>query len=379
MPPISRRRARSRILLLFSAAACLLVPGPADAFGVDRPGGLLNHAHSALQEGNLYEARRFAEEEVRVNPESGVGHLLLGAILYRERNFYYARLAAERALEIDPTSYRSRELLGDIFYQQGVLPQAITEWEKLDGNGPLRPGVEEKKERARRELEAEEEFEEVRSRNFTLRHDGEASPAVIRSVLWQLERSYRALEREFRDAPPGDNIVILYSRRQYHEITSMPRWVGGSYDGKIRIPVGGLESEADAEALWPVLAHELTHAFLRSIVGRRLPLWFEEGLAEHFEARTGAGEQLHFDPGRAAGSHYRSFSDLSAGLLGKSGPIAEAYAESARAVELLIAEEGFGAVRGLVEEMETGLSFAKALEAETEMTMKEFQARVFNP
>lgn len=367
------------LILLFAASCVLLLRQPAGAFGTGKPGGLLARAHSALQEGNLYEARRLAEEEVRVNPGNGSAHLLLGAILYRERNFYYARLAAERALDIDPDSYRSRELLGDIFYQQGVLSQAIAEWEKLTGNGPRRPHVDEKKEKARRELEAEEEFEEVGSKNFTLRHDGDAPPAVVRSVLWQLERSHSALAREFRDAPPGENIVILYSRMQYHEITSMPRWAGGSYDGKIRIPVGGLESEADAEALWPVLAHELTHAFLRSIVGRRLPLWFEEGLAEHFEALAGIGEQLHFDPAEKAGSHYGSFSELNAGLLGRSGPIGEAYAGSARAVGFLIDEKGFSAVRGLVEEMETGVSFAKALEDETGMTLSEYQDRVFNP
>ena len=52
------------------------------------------------------------------------------------------------------------------------------------------------------------------------------------------------------------------------------------------MPVGGLQTEEDSRRLEPVLAHELTHAFIRANVPGRLPLWFEEGLAGHFEGTT---------------------------------------------------------------------------------------------
>ena len=67
------------------------------------------------------------------------------------------------------------------------------------------------------------------------------------------------------------------------QFTRSPGWVGGILQREIRVPVGGLLTESDARRLEPVLAHELTHAFIRANVPGRLPLWFEEGLAGYFE------------------------------------------------------------------------------------------------
>ncbi len=362
------------------AAALLAAAGPSSDAPIEKNAGreeqakvLSTQAHDALRKGNLYEAKRYAERAVDLHPGNPAHHLLLSSILFRQSNLYYARYAAEKALTLDPANHHAQELLGDIFYQEGILEQALSQWEEVRRNTAASPHLHRKMEKAKRELKAEEEFDQVGSKNFTVRHDGTAPRAVIRSVLWQLENTYRILEDEFRDSPPGDNIVILYSRVQFHKITATPRWVGGSYDGKIRIPVGGLSTEAEAEALGPVLTHELTHAFLRSIVARRLPLWFEEGLAEHFEGRTAPRKSSPRQFGKSVMGHYRSFQDLNAGLMGRKGPVEAAYEGSALAVERLIEEKDFQTVRRIIEEVATGKPFAQALEEEAELSLQEYQ------
>jgi hypothetical protein len=334
---------------------------------------LSTQAHDALRRGNLYEARNHVERAVDLRPEDPAHHLLLSSILFRQNELYYARYAIEKALALDPENYHARELLGNILYQEGILEQALSQWAEVSRNTAGSPHLRRKMEKAKRELKAEGEFDQVGSRNFTVRHDGTASRAVIRSVLWQLEKTYRMLEDEFRDSPPGDNIVILYPRVRFHKITASPRWVGGTYDGKIRIPVGGLSTEAEAEALGPDLTHELTHAFLRSIAARRLPLWFEEGLAEHFESSMAPREDSPRQFGKDVRGHYRSFQDLNAGLMGRKGPVAAAYDGSALAVERLIQEKGFQTVRRMIEEIATGKPFAQALEEEADLSLEEYQ------
>ena len=43
--------------------------------------------------------------------------------------------------------------------------------------------------------------------------------------------------------PDHEIQVILYSGQQFQEVTDAPGWSGGIYDGKIRIPIGGIEQE----------------------------------------------------------------------------------------------------------------------------------------
>lgn len=331
--------------------------------------------HAALREGHLTVAREHLEEAVELLPGDVPSRLLLATVLFRQNDLYYARYTVEKALELDPADAGAREMLGDILYQEGMLDGALAQWERSGESASRGHSLERKIARARKELELEEGFGSEVSRNFTVRYDGPVPRAVILSVLSQLERAHLTLARELGTSPPGDILVILYSRINFHEVTGRPRWVGGTFDGKIRIPVGGLSGEEDAVRLDPILHHELTHAFLRGMVGRRLPIWFEEGLAEHFERRGAA----HADPrhGMHRGTGLKSFQDLAAAFRGKEELIEEAYATSASAVEWLIGEKGFPAVRGVLEEVQAGMTFPRALEEAAELSLEEFQSRFF--
>ena len=73
----------------------------------------------------------------------------------------------------------------------------------------------------------------------------------------------------------------LFPTRAFREVTQSPDWVGGLYDGKIRVPLGGLESLTRRAK--QVLSHELTHAVIHSKSRGNCPRWLHEGLAQRAE------------------------------------------------------------------------------------------------
>jgi hypothetical protein len=112
--------------------------------------------------------------------------------------------------------------------------------------------------------------------------DGRENQAAARVVLAALEQSYDELKREFR---LDDFTVpaILHSEQSYRDVIGAPDWSAGLYDGKIRIPTGGLERvEAEFRA---TLKHELAHAFITRKGGSGVPRWLHEGLAQYYQGR----------------------------------------------------------------------------------------------
>ena len=56
----------------------------------------------------------------------------------------------------------------------------------------------------------------------------------------------------------------------------------------------------------------------------------------------------------------------------------EAYATSASAVAWLVGEKGFPAVRGVLEEVEAGMTFSQALVEAAGLSLEEFQGSFFD-
>ena len=60
--------------------------------------------------------------------------------------------------------------------------------------------------------------------------------------------------------------VVLYSGEQFRDITRSPQWAAAAFDGIIRVPMRGA---AKGEDLDRVLAHEFSHALVRSLAHAR--------------------------------------------------------------------------------------------------------------
>jgi len=83
---------------------------------------------------------------------------------------------------------------------------------------------------------------------------------------------------------PTDPVVVLVGGG-----TRAPHWAAASFDGQVHLP---LDVAQDPVQRVPILRHELTHAFLAQAASGRIPLWFNEGLAQYFQ-----GERIQSLPG----------------------------------------------------------------------------------
>ncbi len=174
------------------------------------------------------------------------------------------------------------QILGDIYYLMDRMNAAIYEWEEAVR---LKPNerISKKIAKAKKELELSRDFQVENAAHFTLKFDGERHPAIGDEIISYLEDSFDDLLYKFTHYPPMATTVILYPNKAFYEITEVPKWVGGLYDGKIRIPVKGLTHLTRKSK--NVLRHELAHVFIFSKTNGNCPSWFHEGVAQIIEGK----------------------------------------------------------------------------------------------
>ena len=381
-PPGAAAAANAAGAALFSAGraaeatakfseALALDPGLAEARH-NLGAALATLGRDELQAGRFDDARVHLERAVELAPREAPYLLLLAALHYQRGDLYESRQFVDRALESAPGLAGALELSGDLWYQEGSLERARHAWESgLGAAGARDHALRMKLERLERESAADEGFGRDVSRHFTVQFDGPVPAEVARAALRLLEAAYNRLWREFGRPPQHDVPVILYSRTLFDQITRSPGWVAGSYDGKIRVPVGGLESAADAELLGPILAHELTHAFVRANAPGRLPLWFEEGLAQHFQGVTFEAARQSL---RSEGIDFANLEDVSAALRG-GARVGAAYAAAALAVGEMVRMDGLWLPRRTLEHVAAGRGFTEAFRDAAGISLAEFEER----
>ena len=117
---------------------------------------------------------------------------------------------------------------------------------------------------------------------FTVSFEGPEDAALAAQALESLNRAYWRICDVFGAFPPKSVPVVLYTREQFRDITRSPQWAAAAYDGIIRVPMRGAGEKG--EDLDRVLAHEFSHALIRSLATRNLPTWLNEGLASVLES-----------------------------------------------------------------------------------------------
>jgi tetratricopeptide (TPR) repeat protein len=324
--------------------------------------------------GNLPQARAYFDSALRLQPNSPTILNYYAALLVRMGSLKQALSYAQRSAQLAPNSADSFAVLGVVQFASDRSREAIRSWKH---SLELRPDsmIEQYIAKAEREIKAESEFTERASSHFTLRYEGkQTSDSFRRSILMTLESEYDDLVREL-GASPRENIpVILYTQQAYFDVTQAPAWSGALNDGKLRIPVSGLDSVTPD--LTRVLKHELAHSFINQLSHGRCPHWLHEGIAQAVEPRSlsSVGRRLAqlFQDGREI-----PFYALEGSFVRFSGAEATlAYAESLAAVAYIQDTYGLSEVRQIVERIGAGSSTEQALRSTVHSDYARLQTEV---
>lgn len=331
-------------------------------------------AITELQRGNADKASGYFEHAVHAMPER-VDLLKWHALALTTQGRYAdADSELERANTLQPDSPELLRFLGVVRYDADRTADAIQAWKQSLALSPD-PETEGRLRKAERELQVEEKSRSKESRHFTLHYQGDrTSPEFQQQILATLESGYQDIGRQLSYEPVENIVVILYTEKEFSDITEAPSWAGGLNDGKLRIPIGGITS-MDPQ-LERVLRHELTHSFLHWLASGRCPTWLNEGLAQLMEPRSASAYSAQLGPlflQRKA----IPFSVLEHPFTRFTGMQAQvAYAESLAAVEYLRNRYGLSEIVRMLQSIGSGVDPETALRNSSGMDYPVLEQRI---
>src|SRR5208283_2054220 len=299
--------------------------------------------------GNFPRAKRYYESALHFQPDNSTLLIYYAATLMRTGHAAEALSYAEHAASVAPDSPDAIAMLGFVQFASDRTPDAIRSWKK---SLALRPDatVSQYLARAERESSAESDFSQRESSHFNLHFEGkETSEPFRRDLLSTLDTEYDDLVRDLGYSPHYNIVVTLYTQQAFFDVTRAPSWTGALNDGKLRLPISGVQTVTPELAR--VLKHELTHSFVSQMSSSRCPTWLNEGIAQIEEGRSSAahGRQL---AQLFAGGNEIPFNMLEGSFMSFSAPEATAaYAESLAAAEYLRDVYGMGDIARILERL----------------------------
>lgn len=204
-----------------------------------------------------------------------------------------------------------------------------------------------------------------------IRYSGSAAPLLAGEILHTLEIHFGQISALLDYTPPEPIGVILYTEQQFLDITRAPSWAGAINDGRIRIPIQGLNSVTDE--LSRELRHELTHSFLQQKTRGHCPAWIQEGVAQWVEGRrVGAAARALLNAyDQQAAIPLR---DLEISWMNLSGTGASfAYGWSLAVVETILSTGNMNDVSRLLDSLANGSSAEAAVHSILHVTYSELE------
>src|ERR1700722_18342612 len=325
-----------------------------------------------FEHGNIAQSRQYFESALRFQPENSTILIYYAALLVRTGNAAQALPYAQRAVHADPQSPDAYTMLGYAQFASDHTKDAVASWKR---SLQLRPDatVQQFLAKAQREENVETDFAQHESSHFVLHYEGKQTSEAFRAqIVSALESDYDDLARDLGNPPRDSILVTLYTEQAFFDVTHAPTWSGAINDGKLRIPVSGLNSMTSDLAR--VLKHELAHSFITQLSGGRCPPWLHEGIAQFLEPKTlaGDGHQLSLlfkaqrdIPLNALEGSFQNFSGAQASV---------AYAESLAAVSYINDSYGMGDIQRILQLISQGSSTEAALRSTIHSNYGQFES-----
>jgi tetratricopeptide (TPR) repeat protein len=248
-----------------------------------------------LNGGESSSAAKAFQEALQVEDEH-YAHFGLGYIHYLDNQDEAARRSLQRALDLDSTFAKPYKILALMDYREGKESEAarlMGRAVELDGEDLEAAQI---LERWRQQQRVTKTFKKRAAGRFELRHDPAIPVSTLRLVRGVLNRALDSIGDALGVWPRRRLVVTLFREKTFQQATGTAHWIGGLFDGQIKIPVrvgepsddkagesSALATPADRELeLTRALVHELTHALIKDLYPA-CPNWLNEGVAQYFE------------------------------------------------------------------------------------------------
>ena len=332
---------------------------------------LANAGTKAIEERRFADALASFTAAAKLAPQSAEIAFGVGLSAYMLGQNAEAERQLQRSLQLDPSLKDASVLLGELQYRSGRINEAVATYEAALKLAPADARLKQKVGEWSAEARTESRFAETRGVHFRALFEGPVDQALARRAVDILEAAYRRIGDTLQFYPTQSVDVVLYTSQQFRDITRGPTWMGGVYDGRIRVPVkGALEQSGELER---VLSHEYVHALVASVAARGVPAWVNEGLAVALEPGGIAGAERVMASARSR----PTLSELEEGFGNLPDALARlAYAQSALAARMMLEARGPSGVVMLLRDLGAGAPFNTAFHQRIGMRYEEFQDAV---
>src|SRR3989338_5819666 len=248
-----------------------------------------NYGVSLSEQQQWAPAIRELEEAIRLDAANGSFKQNLGQIYFKQAEQHYdqhqmelAMAALDRGLTYLPDAARAYALKGEIEYGRQRLKEAKAAWQRAIALDPSIEHLVKRLEQVTEELPVESNFSKLSQAYFYLRYEAGVERQTGFDIQDALLAARRAVGSDFAYWPKHKFVVLIYSAESFRRLrTETPEWMGGQFDGKIRVPLPS--AQLDPLEVKRIIFHEYTHALVHDLTSGRCPIWFNEGLAEHEE------------------------------------------------------------------------------------------------
>lgn len=240
----------------------------------------LQHGLELSSTGEPWKGRQLGEAVLQEFPDDSDAQFLIGYSRAMEGAIPLAEEILTEYTQRHPGSVQARAILAQCALRRGDASKARIQLDLLEG---LDPGSVQTTALLGQLLTLETRKPGASNRNLRVLCLETCPPSLESEVLDEGERAWNLL-RLATGSSPSLAVSILIGAQ-----ATAPHWAAATFDGQVHLP---LESAQDPALRTTILRHELTHAFLISASGGRVPLWLNEGLAQYFQ-----GERIQGLPG----------------------------------------------------------------------------------
>jgi tetratricopeptide (TPR) repeat protein len=287
----------------------------------------------------------------RLTPTDPFSRDRTGFCLAKLGRWSEAVVELQAVVSAQPNDFAARKLLAQALYRQNELELAL---EQVQAALAILADNElfELQAKLEKEIRVQRNYNDARTANFVVLFDGREHDEIKYTVLDILKSAYAEIGKKLDYFPEQPISVILYTAKDFSDVTSAPMWAGGMFgklDGKIRVPVQG--AAGNERALRRVLYHEYTHALLYALAPN-CPLWLQEGLAQYFcgDKPVNIGQVI-------------PLTLLVNGFPSDSRAALAAYMECLQVVYDLVEEHGMSRLRQLLSKLSSGSDLETAFAA----------------